>query len=115
MHGPFILEEEIIDRMVKKGIMGNYTLGFANRNGSIMSVNYVGRSDTDLNRRLKDVAALSVEIAYIKECHDYHIYIDNGFRLDNENHPRKTGEYKFSMSLLWQVIVFPHVCRCVSL
>jgi predicted GIY-YIG superfamily endonuclease len=99
MKGPFELKNEVIDEKVQKNMIGNYALGFAGGNG-VMSVNYVGRSDTDLNRRLKDHTsegythfmysyALSIEIAYIKECHDYHAFVDKHFRLDNENHPAK--------------------------
>ena len=64
------------------------------------TIHYVGRSDTDLNRRLKEhiddpydhfmfsYAADAVE-AYEKECVNYHDFTDSGNQLDNENHPDK--------------------------
>jgi hypothetical protein len=98
MHGPFELTAGIIDKKIQKNTIGNYALGFAGKDG-IMSINYVGRSDTDLNRRIKEhldddyshfmyTHSLSPDIAYVKECHDYHAFIDK-FRLDNNNHPAK--------------------------
>jgi hypothetical protein len=97
MTGPFPLNKEVIDAYVND-TAGNYVLGFMA--GKTMYIQYVGRSDTSLNERLKahlgegythfrfshvsDTAA-----AYRKECQLYHHFHDDGKRLDNEIHPDK--------------------------
>jgi hypothetical protein len=66
----------------------------------MISVEYIGRSDTSLNRRLKEhiqsgepyphfmySIANSVPDAYRKECANYHAYLDSGYRLNNARHP----------------------------
>jgi hypothetical protein len=97
MDGPYELTEEIIDKFVENKV-GNYALGVAAK--GIFAVKYVGRSDTNINSRLKghlDESYAHFEFtytsnpiaAYQKECRDYHAFIDAGKKLDNDIHPRK--------------------------
>jgi hypothetical protein len=98
MTGPYPLTEEDIDSRFQEKI-GNYALGVAAKN--IMAVKYVGRSDTNLNQRLKDhlgeegynafefAYTGNPELAYRKECRDFHAFVDRGFILDNKIHPDK--------------------------
>jgi hypothetical protein len=98
MHGPYSLTLDSIDSYVEEKI-GNYALGVAH--GITFAVKYVGRSDSNVNKRLKDHVrhqgythfkySYSTDAiqAYQKECADYHAFVDNGFALDNEIHPAK--------------------------
>ncbi len=96
MKGLFNLTSREIDSQVTKTSPGNYALGRVSENK--FYVYYVGRSDTDLNGRLKDWVdeydmfrfsyAKSPKAAFEKECQNYHDFgeID---KLDNKNHPQK--------------------------
>lgn len=53
--GAYSLLSEIINDRVEHRI-GNYELGYLDKNGNFAK-KYVGRSDTDLNRRLKEYLA----------------------------------------------------------
>ena len=82
MNGPYLLDTPTIDRIITLKSPGNYALG--RLDGSSFPVRYVGRSDTDLNERLKDHVgsptsthfmcsyASSPLAAFEKECHNYH-------------------------------------------
>ena len=80
MVGPFNLTEAEIDKQVTKKSPGNYALGDV-RDGTFY-VDYVGRADVDLNKRLKDWVgkykqfkysyAASAQAAFEKECNNYH-------------------------------------------
>jgi len=97
MTGAFPLTRESIDREIKKERIGNYALGY--RKEKTFYVQYVGRSDDDLNDRLKvwaregDYAhfyysyAVSVSEAYHRECKNYHDFGGPEGKLDNEYHP----------------------------
>jgi hypothetical protein len=99
MSGPYPLTAEAIDEYVAEGKIGNYALGVYGKNK--LAIKYIGRSDTDLNKRLKEhieekgytcfkfSCAESTVQAYQKECLNYHDFIDAGFRLDNTIHPAK--------------------------
>ena len=94
MQGPYDLTNDEIDNQVTKTSAGNYALGRVS-NGTFY-VNYVGRSDTDLNDRLKDWIgkykkfkfsyASSPKAAFEKECINYHDF-GGKEKLDNEAHP----------------------------
>ena len=94
MNGPYNLTEAIIDLNVGIG-PGNYGLGHVGEDG-IFIVRYVGRSDTDLNSRLKDWVGKykqfkysqtsSREEAFKKECKNFHDF-DGVSGLDNDIHP----------------------------
>ncbi|NOR43963.1 MAG: hypothetical protein GQ534_00120 [Candidatus Delongbacteria bacterium] len=94
MTGPFVIDTATIDKEVSKTSAGNYALGKKNNKGGL-TVQYVGRSDDDLNVRLKDYVnhkkythfkysyATNAKAAFEEECRNYH---DWG-SLDNDIHP----------------------------
>jgi hypothetical protein len=95
MQGPIPLNEYTLNTHVKSAI-GNYALGELNDAFYVM---YVGRSE-NINKRLKEhikdgysyfMFSYSSTIinAYLKECENYHAYIDKGFKLDNQIHPAR--------------------------
>ena len=94
------LTRENIDRFVKQGQIGNYALGYVE--AGTFYVCYVGRSDTDLNLRLKDHLdenpdyecfkfkyAATVIDAYEMECRNYHDFPNS----NNIIHPVKPKGY----------------------
>ncbi len=99
MRGPFKLDKNNIYKVDKSA--GNYRLYRIDKNGRRHI--YVGRSDTDLQRRLlehfyydnpvydefKFEYADDVEDAYNHECEDYHSFKNLQLILDNEIHPDK--------------------------
>lgn len=105
------LTAEKIDKLISSGMKGNYAYGYLNERGAF-TVRYVGRSDSDLNERIKhgiadmenDKAlryerfkfsyADTVEEAYEKECRNYHDFGGAEGRLMNEVHPAKPEGYK---------------------
>jgi hypothetical protein len=93
MDGPYKLTENSINSYVAETI-GNYALG--NTENNQFTVLYVGRSDNNLNQRLKDhlsegylefkfSTATNVIAAYRKECKNYHDFKPR----DNKIHPDK--------------------------
>ncbi len=94
--GPHELSHESVDRRVVAGTIGVYVLE-RSADPSAFTVNYVGRSDEDLNARLKNWVGKngyrrfkfdylsSRKSAFEKECEIYHLF--NG--LDNEIHPQR--------------------------
>ena len=98
MEGPYVLTSSEIDRVVTRTSAGNYALGYTKDDGTFV-VQYVGRSDSDVNQELKARLdskykkfkysyATSPKAAFEKECRNYH---DFGGRekLDNEIHPSR--------------------------
>ena len=90
------LNNAIIDRLIPPNTIGNYVLGYRESANEIQ-IKYVGRSDTDLNRRLKEHLSDSYEAfmfniqntpeeAYIEECWNWH-GCDGEEWLDDEIHP----------------------------
>ena len=90
-----------IDRYIKSGSKGNYALGY--KEGNAFYVCYVGRSDVDLNARLKDHIdensdyvyfkfkyAATVEDAYKMECRNFHDFPNK----NNKSHPAKPKGYR---------------------
>ncbi len=99
MLGPYKLNNNKIDEVVTKTSAGNYALG---KDGSeAFTVCYVGRSDGDVNGRLKQWVgkkperyvdfkfsyATSPKAAFDKECNNYHDF-GGSSSLDNEIHPQ---------------------------
>lgn len=92
LFGPHPLTEAHIDKYVSQAI-GVYALGHTASNGAFYP-KYVGRSDVDLNDRLKDHVGSyaqfkyghyeTVKAAFDKECNMYH---DFKPQLDNTIHP----------------------------
>lgn len=90
------LNEATIDRLIQPNTIGNYVLGY--QIGETIQIEYVGRSDTDLNRRLHEHLVdpydafmfntqNTPEEAYIEECWNWHGCDGPLGRLDNEIHP----------------------------
>lgn len=94
MLGPFNLTTPEIDNQVRTTSSGNYALGHLKDN--TFMVMYVGRSDTDLNSRLKDHVgehplfkysyAGTPKDAFEKECKNFHEF-GGSEKLKNTNHP----------------------------
>lgn len=105
------LTTDEIDKMIAPGRKGNYAYGYLNQCGSF-TVRYVGRSDADLNDRVKhgiadmnEGKALRYERfkfsyadtaidAYEKECRNYHDFGGENNLLVNKDHPAKPEGYK---------------------
>ena len=101
------MNKDVIETVLKDGLIGNYALGNKSVNGSFV-VHYVGRSDTDLKQRLlqhltdnnpypffKFYVAESVKEAYLKECKNFHDFGAEKY-LDNKVHPAKPEGLKIS-------------------
>ena len=99
MNGPFPLTERFIDQLINMLDIGNYALGIGEQPQGL-TVQYIGRSDTGLNKRIKEhigesythfmfSIASDAILAYQKECINYHDYTDTGYRLKNLIHPAK--------------------------
>lgn len=94
LSGPFQLTFESIDSAVTRISPGTYVLGRTNPSSFV--IEYVGRSDSDLNGRLQDwvgkypsFKALyfsSSQAAYQKECEIFHLFGETRL-LNNEIHP----------------------------
>jgi len=96
LRGPYSLDNETIDRVVNQTSAGAYALGYINEEGLFVPT-YVGRSDNDINKRLKDWVGSkyshfkfeyynSPKAAFLKECNLYHDWIQ---QLDNKQHPER--------------------------
>lgn len=104
MFGPFLYDQDTIDKVVPEGIIGNYALGHIEDDSFI--VEYVGRSDTDLHDRLphelgkythfKFSSAASAIEAYQKECTNWHEFGGEKKYLANKIHPDKPDNIKFA-------------------
>lgn len=103
LFGSYKLDKDTIDSTVKGVGPGAYCLGYLIPNMSFI-VEYVGRSDDDLNGRLKKHLGEgylrfkyafypSAKAAYEKECHLWHDFGGEKGELDNKNHPDK-GDHK---------------------
>lgn len=97
--GPCELNYQNIDDLIRGRSPGNYALGRIQGNAFI--VKFIGRSDKDLNKKLKEWVgkyshfkwcyASSEKEAFEKECTNYHVF--GGLEtLDNYNHPDKPDE-----------------------
>lgn len=99
----YTLNTVTIDNEVAQSKIGNYALGHRNEKGTFI-VKYVGRSDTDLNARLKQHAdagkhkefkfsyAGTAKAAFETECRNFHDFGETE-KLANSIHPdRPKGE-----------------------
>lgn len=94
MNGSYELTNEEIDKRIKPKSIGNYALGYFKED--VFYVKYVGRSDENLNKRLKTWVesykyfkysyASSAKAAFVKECQNYHDFGEKE-TLDNIIHP----------------------------
>lgn len=95
MTGPILLGKDAIEKQVSRTSPGNYALGYVKDDGGFI-VQYVGRSDTDVNDRLKDWVgkyksfkysyATSAKTAFEKECNNFHDF-GGTQKLANDIHP----------------------------
>jgi len=97
LSGPYQLSSEKIDELVSRVSPGAYVLERSSDPNSFI-VDYVGRSDNDVNSRLKKWVGVkgykrfkfgyftSPKAAFEKECAIYHDFSGN---LDNEIHPQR--------------------------
>ena len=96
--GPFVFNRDTINRMVEPNRIGAYVL--LRYDDQSTPWYYVGRSDTDLQRRLLQHLdngepyskfwfryETCVRDAFFAECYAWHDYKDNGTNLDNTIHP----------------------------
>ena len=101
MEGPYNFTSSEIDRVVTRTSYGNYALGYTKDDGTFI-VQYVGRSDTDVNLELKARLtskykhfkysyATSPKAAFEKECHNYHDF-GGSEKLDNKIHPSRPAD-----------------------
>ena len=99
LKGPYSLDTKTIDKVVTKKSAGAYALGYLNKEGLFVP-KYVGRSDTDINKRLKDWVGSkyskfkfdyygSPKAAFTKECNLYHDWKN---QLDNKEHPDRPDD-----------------------
>jgi len=97
VQGPYELTTAGIDRNVRRRSAGAYLLYMSRHDRAV----YVGRSDSDLNQRLKDhvyenagfayfrfAYCCSPEDAFEKECELYHYFEERG-QIRNSYHPAK--------------------------
>lgn len=107
MQGPYEFSGDEVDNQITRTQAGNYALGDLDSDG-VFHVRYVGRSDTDVNSRLKDHLpqkytngykhfkfsyASSPKDAFEKECQNYHDFGESR-RLDNDVHPDRPSNSK---------------------
>lgn len=96
MYGPYALSDQQINHHITQISAGNYALGNVNERG-LFVVRYVGRSDANLNARLKTwtgkgyqafkfAYATSPKAAFEKECRNFHDFGGTA-KLDNNIHP----------------------------
>jgi hypothetical protein len=94
LFGPHDLTERVIDEIATSKSIGNYACGYVN-DASVFIVSYTGRSDSDLNGRLKQHVGKykkfkygymqTAKDAFEKECSIYHDFSPP----DNQVHPAR--------------------------
>ncbi|MHC4663510.1 MAG: hypothetical protein ACYS8W_17765 [Planctomycetota bacterium] len=98
MSGPYKLSDAVIDNLITQISPGNYALGYTDDGGTFV-VQYIGRSDDDLYRRLKEWVgskytkfeyslAPGKKVAHEKECMNFHDF-GGAEKLDNDKHPER--------------------------
>jgi len=105
MEGSFDFDLDTIDLNITKTSAGNYALGIINSENNKFVVKYVGRSDDDLNCRLKKQFerygvkyknfkysyATSPKSSFDNECKHYHAFKPSG----NILHPDRPTNSKW--------------------
>jgi len=112
------LEIKAVDNDVKQEQFGNYNLGILSEKGEFI-IQYVGRSDTCLNSRLKKWVGKrnythfainyphTIKQCFEVECRDFHLLRN---QIDNIIHPRKPRLLDiFSCPWCNHSIEIPHV------
>ncbi len=102
MQGAFDLTNVKIDELITSACVGNYALGVISAKTNKFVVKYVGRSETDLNTRLKQHVggrhtkfkfsfASSPQEAFEKVCKNFHDF--GGIKkLGNNIHPARPAD-----------------------
>mgnify|MGYP006378822603 CR=1 FL=1 len=110
MLGPFALTDNEVNKRVPENVMGNYAFGYIDKEDGAFVVCYVGRSDFDLKKEIKQQMrtdraegcthfmfsiAKTKKDAFEKECRNYHDFGECDC-LNNDIHPAKPAgtEYK---------------------
>ena len=110
MFGPFALTDKEVNERVPENVIGNYAFGYIDKEDGAFVVCYVGRSDSDLKKEIKQQMktdrakgcthfmfsiAKSTKEAFEKECRNYHDFGECDC-LNNDIHPAKPAgtEYK---------------------
>ncbi|MFO7675334.1 MAG: hypothetical protein R6X12_03340 [bacterium] len=104
MKGPYRLSPEELNRVLPRPHPGNFAIGYRRDDGRFV-VRYVGRSDSDLNRTLREQEtdgstwfawsyAPSEKAAFDKECRNYHDFGESA-GLENEEHPLPPGQTRW--------------------
>ena len=96
----YLFSQEIIEKNVPDNCFGNYALGYKNEQTGVFIVLYVGRSDTNLRKRLLDhlgedkrfkhfkfIKQVDIRQAYLLECKNYHDFGGEDGKLLNKVHP----------------------------
>lgn len=97
LSGPYPLTSDGVDNAITQTSAGAYALGKLDTSDNKFIIHYVGRSDDDLNARLKQhvllwypqfkaAYATSSKNAFEMECELYHAY---GIHGDNKVHPAR--------------------------
>lgn len=96
-HGPFYLTEANLNAALPYSGPGSYVLGYVAQNKFV--VQYAGRADTDVTRRLKDHVGkymvfqagywTTAQQAFEHECYLYHAFGGPQGLLNNQVHPAK--------------------------
>jgi hypothetical protein len=105
LSGPYALTAENVDYFIKYKSPGSYALGYTDNNGTYI-IKYVGRSDDDVNYRLKSWVGKyqrfkfgyfdSPKASFEKECYLYHDFGGDKGQLDNEIHPQRPENTNWS-------------------
>ncbi|AMK78455.1 MULTISPECIES: hypothetical protein [Methylomonas] len=101
MQGAYDLSNAKINELITESAEGNYALGIINQKTNKFVVKYVGRSETDLNARLKQHVgrypkfkfsyAASPKAAFEKVCQNYHDF-GGSKKLLNHVHPTRPAD-----------------------
>ena len=102
LEGPYDLDLETVNKVVKLAAAGNYALGYTNEAKKEFVVRYIGRADKFLNDELQEWLkggepeypefkasyAPNAKVAFEKHCENYHDF-GGAEELDNEGHPEQ--------------------------
>lgn len=112
LHGPHQLTTQNVDAVVRGRGPGTYALGRVDQN-NVFIVAYTGRSDTDLNGRVKDWVSSKYphfkygffdtpKAAFDRECGIFHEFGETNL-LDNDIHPArpKGSDWKCQHCKTW--------------
>lgn len=110
MLGPFALTDNEVNKSVPENVMGNYAFGYIDKEDGAFVVCYVGRSDFDLKKEIKQQmrthrakgcdhfmfsTAKTKKEAFEKECRNYHDFGECDC-LNNDIHPAKPAGTKYN-------------------